>query len=147
MLALISASLIVSCKNNSEPKAAEATAPTTEAAAGGSMCFLLVENKVDSTKISLKVSGDDVTGEMAWQPHEKDGAIGKLSGKRVGDTLKLIYDYTIEGSAQQEEKWFLLQGEKLSEGNGELTEKKAVLVYKDTKKIKFDKSFTKVACK
>ena len=111
------------------------------------MCFLLVENKVDTTKVSLTLAGNLVKGEMAWMPYEKDGAIGTLKGTRAGDTLKLIYDYVIEGSTEQEEKWFLLKGNVLSAGKGELDDKKGVMSYKNPKKITFTTAFTNVACK
>ncbi len=140
------------CKNTAKTpevavKDGTEVASETPSSQSAPMCFLLVENKVDSTKVSLKTAGNEVMGEMAWLPHEKDAAIGKLKGSRVGDTLKLTYDYVIEGSAQQEQKWFLLKDGALSMGEGELVDKNGKIEYKDTKKIKFGAPFTKVECK
>ncbi len=137
----------IGCKDN-KGAAENAEKASNENAVSTTTCFLLVENKVDSTKVSLTIKGDDVKGEMAWLPSEKDGAIGRLSGKRFGDTLKTSYDYTIEGNVQQEEKWFLLKGDVLSSGEGELAPSKSGgLEYHDRKKIKFGAPFTKVDCK
>ncbi len=140
------------CKNTAKTpevavKDGTEVASETPSSQSASMCFLLVENKVDSTKISLKTVGNEVSGEMAWLPFQKDGAIGKLKGTKSGDTLRLTYDYTIEGAAQQDQRLFLLKDGVLTEGTGELVEKKGMLVFKDPKKIKFGKAFTKVDCK
>lgn len=49
--------------------------------AEGDYCFKKVENK-DVTDIKFRVlSDDDIRGEMIWQPYEKDGAVGTLTGK------------------------------------------------------------------
>ena len=129
-------------------------APKADASAGTSSgentktCFLLVEFKVDTTRVSLTLNGTEAKGDMACLPYEKDAAIGTFKGTRSGDTLKTVYDYTIEGNVQQEQVWFLLKDNALSKGEGELEENKTgTLMYKDTKKIKFGAPFTKVDCK
>lgn len=124
-----------------------ATAPVAEAAAPTTNCYLIAEGK-DTTTANITVNADGtVTGTYDWMPWEKDGAHGTLSGKKEGDMLKLTYDYTIEGSNQQEEKIMKLSGDQLSDGEGELTEGEGgMMKIKDASKLTW-KPFTKVACK
>ncbi len=155
LLILAACLLVMAACNNSKPTdtAAEsavdstAIAPATEPATPQTMCYLFAEGK-DSTTVSLTIATDGVvTGAYDWQPHEQHGASGTLTGKKEGDLLKLMYDYTIEGSNQQQEMVFKLTGDQLSEGEGELTEGEGgVLKIKDASKLTW-KPFAKVACK
>lgn len=122
-------------------------APATEPAAPQTMCYLFAEGK-DSTTVNLTIATDGtVTGAYDWQPHEQHGASGTLTGTKEGDLLKLMYDYTIEGSNQQQEMVFKLTGDQLAEGEGELTEGEGgVLKIKDASKLTW-KPLTKVDCK
>ena len=74
---------------------ATATKPSTDE----TLCFELKEGK-DITTVKLILKGDEITGEMNWTPWEKDGAVGTLKGKKVGDEIVADYDYMIEGSNQ-----------------------------------------------
>jgi hypothetical protein len=143
------------CKNEGSTGASEATnvdttastTPIAEPAESQPMCFLRTEGK-DSTTASINIAADGtVTGSFAWQPFEQHGADGTLTGKQEGDLLKVTYDYTIEGSNQQEEKIFKLTGDQLQEGEGELTEGEGgILKIKDPTKLKWN-PMAKVACK
>lgn len=145
---------LASCQNSGSTESSEngtaadtTAAPAAEPAAPQSMCFLRAEGK-DSTTASITIAADGtVTGSFDWQPWEKDGAHGTLTGKQEGDLLKVTYDYTIEGSNQQEEKVFKLAGDQLMEGEGELTEGEGgILKIKDATKLTWN-PLTKVACK
>ena len=86
---------------------------------------------------------------MVWQPYEKDGAIGTLSGTLHGDTVVADYDYMIEGSQQQEEKFMLLKGDSLqvlSAPLKEVTGKVIRLVVKDKKLLKVSSTLHKAEC-
>lgn len=139
------------CQNAGTPDPGTATADTTATAAPAAvepqaMCYLFAEGK-DSTSVSLVIAADgSVSGTYDWQPWEKDGAHGTVSGKKEGDLLQLIYDYTIEGSNQQQEMVFKLTGDQLAEGEGELVDSEGgLLKIKDPSKLTW-KPFTKVAC-
>lgn len=115
----------------------------------GDYCFLKAENK-DTTTVQLMVSGNDVKGEMTWQPWEKDGAKGILSGKLISDhEMELLYEYTIEGSKQTETKIMKIENGKLYCKTGELTDPKndGHLVYKDLSKAVYSEVLDPAPCK
>lgn len=122
---------------------ATATKPSTDE----TLCFELKEGK-DITTVKLIMKGDEITGEMNWTPWEKDGAVGTLKGKKVGDEIVADYDYMIEGSNQSEEKIFKIDGDKLLIKEGELIEgKDGKLIMKDPTKATFKETLVKVSCK
>ena len=136
LILILGATLVVGsgCKYF-KSKPVEVLVPVTD----GSYCFLHAENK-DTTRVSINIKGDAVEGAKAWQPHEKDGAIGTLKGTRKGNVLETEYSYEIEGSKQKQPLRFMLNGDKLTEAKAELmdTPKSGVLAYKDTTKITFE---------
>ena len=107
----------------------------------GDYCFQSAINR-DTTTIRVRVlSDDDIRGEMIWNPWQKDGAVGTLSGKMISkNEMKLIYDYTIEGNRQSEEKVFKIESEKLFIKKGELTDPKkdGHVVFKDFSKATYN---------
>lgn len=112
------------------------------------LCFEKVEHK-DVTRVTLVINGSKVSGTMVWQPYEKDGATGTLKGTITDGLIKAVYDYTIEGSRQTEEKQFKLTPEALLVGEGELLDPKndGHLKIKDPSKLKFKEALKKVTCK
>jgi len=145
---------LAACQNSSSSDTANSTAvdstaitPIADPGTAQIACYLFAEGK-DSTTVSLNLAADGtVTGSYDWQPHEQHGASGTLTGKKDGDLLKVMYDYTIEGSNQQQEVVFKLSGDQLSEGQGELVDGEGgILKIKDATKLTW-KPFTKVACK
>ncbi|MBI1227141.1 MAG: hypothetical protein GC192_18055 [Bacteroidetes bacterium] len=143
------------CKNASTNEASEeaatSTTPTTSSETEGNgekdLCYLLVDGK-DTTSVNLKINVDgSVSGTYNWTPWEKDGAYGTLKGRQQGDMLTLLYDYTIEGSNQQEEKVMKLTGDLMAEASGELEEGEGgVLRIKKGAKLSWQ-PFSKVDCK
>lgn len=146
---------LASCQNSGSTETSDATtvdttastAPVAEPAAAQPMCYFIAEGK-DTTSLSLNIAADGtVTGSYDWQPWEKDGAHGTITGKQEGEMLKVMYDYTIEGSNQQEEMVFKLSGDQVSVGEGELVEGEGgILKIKDASKLTW-KPFIKVSCK
>ena len=145
---------LASCQNSGSTDTAGTTAvdttanaPAAEPAAAQPVCYLFAEGK-DSTTVSLNIAADGtVTGSYDWQPHEQHGASGTLTGKKEGDLLRLMYDFTIEGSNQQQEMVLKMTGDQLAEGEGELTEGEGgILKIKDASKLTW-KQFVKVDCK
>lgn len=103
-----------------------------------------------TTSVQIITKGNEVTGTIAEERlvngANADAASGDLKGIRKGDTLIVDYTFTIEGYTETQEIVYLLQGDKLSEKSGELTEKNGKMVYKDPSKATFDKVYTKVNC-
>jgi methionine-rich copper-binding protein CopC len=96
------------------------------------LCFSKNVNK-DITTVTLTISGDTVTGKMDWVPFEKDSARGTLSGTLQNGEMNLLYDYTIEGAHQTEEKIMKIENGNLLIKHGELEDPKynGNLIYKD----------------
>ncbi len=153
LLAIILA-VIPSCDYNSETNPynsdsinaanAKPIATTTE-----EYCFLATFNK-DSTFVNLTISGSNVNGIMHWQPYQKDGAIGILTGKRNSNgEMELLYDYMIEGNKQTETKIMKLEDGKLLIKKGELLDPNndGHLIFKDASKATYSEVLEKVDCK
>ena len=113
---------------------------------GDTACFQF-NFKKDVSLVKLITSGDNVSGDYHWHPHEKDGGHGTFKGKKVGNMITADWAYTIEGSNQIETIVFKLDGDKLMKGEGELVEKGDKLVPKDVSKLKFTDVYNKVDCK
>ena len=158
--------IVFSCKKEAEvPAVAETTetevAPTTEVVeianmdlpgeklAKGDYCFLKAENK-DTTSVRFRVlSEDDIRGEMTWSPWQKDGAVGKLTGKlNAENELELMYDYVIEGNRQTETKIMKVAKDKLYIKRGELVDPKndGNMVFKDAKTASYKDVLDKTSC-
>ncbi len=157
LLILLSAiTMISACKNASNANQSKEEVHTTETAnaeqteLNGDYCFLKAENR-DSTIVKIRIlSDDDIRGEMMWQPWEKDGAVGTLTGKlNANKELELIYDYVIEGSHQTEVKIMKIENQKLHIKEGELEDKKndGNLTYKDVSKAEYKEVLNKTDCK
>ena len=122
-------------------------APTTPVAEN--YCFLRAWHK-DSTFVNLTIDTSGVKGTMHWQPYEKDGAVGTLSGKKnAAGEMELLFDYVIEGSHQTETKIMKLENDKLMIKEGELADPKndGHLKYKNASKAVYKDTLNKVACK
>ncbi|WP_294233633.1 hypothetical protein [uncultured Chryseobacterium sp.] len=151
-------SLLFSCSKESKSAPQPAgTEKTTEKLTSeislpklkGDHCFVKAENK-DTTSVHLSISATgQIKGEMRWQPWEKDGAVGTLSGKLISENeMDLLYDYTIEGSQQTETKIMKIENDKLYLKNGELTDPKndGHLVYKNPSKAAYSEVLDKTSC-
>jgi hypothetical protein len=125
---------LFSCKK-AEDKAIEKTSNPIENLHVGTHCFLFDANK-DTTIVTVNIDAKNkVLGNMHWNPFQKDGALGTLTGTIKGDTINVMFDYMIEGSPQKEEKLFVIKTNELQELNGELEDKNGVLVLKPNKKL------------
>ena len=86
---------------------------------------------------------------MAWQPYQKDGAVGTLTGaKNANGEFELLYDYMIEGSKQTETKVMKIENGQLLIKTGELEDPKndGNLRYKDVSKATYTETLPTVAC-
>ena len=117
--------------------------------AEGTFCFLKADNK-DSTMVTLTIKGGDVKGEMVWNPYQKDGAVGTLTGtKNASGELELMYNYMIEGNNQSETKVMKIENGGLLVKEGLLEDPKndGNLRYKDVSKAVYSEKLSKVTCK
>lgn len=146
---------LVACKSNTESSGSDSTIVFADTVASATniskanetnrLCFIETFGK-DSTLVSISINGDVVEGEMRWIPYEKDGAVGTLKGKKVGDIITADYNYVIEGSEQLEEKVFVLKGNKLQIKEGELEDKNGKLVMKFPEKAKVTSTLSQTDC-
>lgn len=113
----------------------EPTKPETEITQKD--CYEFVKGK-DTVRLSLVQNGNNVNGELAYNWFEKDKNSGTLSGIFVGDTLFADYTFQSEGTTSVRETAFVKNGDKLTEGFGEVTEKDNKQVFKNPKALKFD---------
>ncbi len=138
---------VLACQPKAKPAEDETSEETETTIADGTTCYLYSEGP-DSTFLTLTIDGTDVTGFMAWQPWEKDGARGELVGTLDGNTITADWNYIIEGSEQSEEKVFVLEEDMVGEMTGELTEAEGgKLVLKDPEHAKIGTYLKKAACR
>lgn len=146
-----------SCINKDKNDSPEVEKPTSDSivSAGktepldNEMCYLKTFNK-DSTWVSLKIDGNNISGKMLIKPFEKDKSDGSLSGtKAENGELDLLYTYMIEGMNQTETKVMKIENGKLYIKVGELTDAKndGNLKYKDVMKAEFKDILDKIECK
>lgn len=112
--------------------------------------FFAQENAKEYTRIALTIDGDQVTGTQNWLPKQPDGhgAHGTISGKVTDGLIRVLYEYTIEGSEQSEEEVLKLDGDKLFIGEGQLRtdpNNDAHLKLEDPSKVVFKKPLTKIS--
>ncbi|HMI06210.1 MAG TPA: hypothetical protein VK528_01590 [Flavobacterium sp.] len=95
--------------------------------------------KEDTIAMTLVIKENLVTdGQLHYHFFEKDKNDGTLKGEIKGDTLFADYTFMSEGKQSIREVAFLKQGDSYLEGYGESVEKDGKMMFKDTKKLKFD---------
>ena len=94
----------------------------------------------DSTFLSYKIANGNVSGKLKYKNFEKDSSSGDISGTVSGDTLKINYKFSSEGSMSEREIYFLQDSGVLLEGIGKYAETSTnKAVYESTKSINFTK--------
>lgn len=136
---------------NTEEKESDSTTSETPIVTESETCFLYTEgtDSQDSTFVSLRIKGDSVGGFMHWQPWQTDGAYGTISAQKKGDIIRGFYDYTIEGSEQQEEVMFKITDGKLVKATAELEEvmgDKVTLKIKNPAEVVYGFEFREIDC-
>lgn len=112
-------------------------------------CYMNVLAK-DSMFLSYRITSGNVTGKLKYKNFEKDSNSGDITGKVIGDTLKVNYKFASEGSTSEREIYFLQDSGVLLEGIGKYAEtNSSKSVYESPKAINFTKGqrLTPADCK
>ena len=135
-----------SCQKAKQEKVAAETPSISELE--GKRCFMSAINK-DTTRVSIQIDGDKVTGDMVWLPYEKDKRVGTLLGtKNANGELELIYNFMQEGMSQTETKIMKVENDVLLIKHGDLEDPKndGNMRYKDVSKAAFSEKIPKADC-
>ncbi len=128
LLALVA----MSCqRSNPEPETTiESTSErgTNTSEMKSEQCYMYVVGK-DSIRLQLNRQGNRVSGRITFDNFEKDSSKGSVSGQKVGDTLKLVYDFESEGMQSKREMYFLETGGELRMGLGQFEPRDGVDVH------------------
>lgn len=113
---------------------------------GGESLFFELATPEETTRVSLYLDGEDVSGIRTWVVPEAHGTQGSLEGKiGEGGLLNLRHEYVIEGADQSEEVIYKLQGDSLLLGEGELVESDGgILKLKNPSRVVFSKTLKRV---
>ncbi|MEJ7560171.1 MAG: hypothetical protein WKF66_17815 [Pedobacter sp.] len=142
---LAASSLLAAC--NSEEKTSETTDSSVAAAvdtnsvqtaqAFSDGCYTYIKNR-DTASLTLKVAGEEITGDLNYKLYEKDSNKGTIAGEIKGDTIIAEYDFYSEGARSIRELVFLKKDGKLYEGFGDVETKGTKTVYKNRASLKFN---------
>jgi thioredoxin-related protein len=142
---LAASSLLAAC--NSENKTTQATdisvatsadtnnVQTAQTFSDG--CYAYIKNR-DTALLSLKVAGEEITGDLSYKLYEKDSNKGTIAGEIKGDTIIAEYDFNSEGVRSIREIVFLKRDGKLYEGFGEVETKGTKTMFRNRASLKFD---------
>jgi hypothetical protein len=137
---------LASCQNKNQEKTTTETPSISELE--GKKCFMSAVNK-DTTRVSIQIDGDKITGDMVWLPYQKDKRIGTLMGtKNANGELELTYNFMQEGMSQTETKIMKIENDVLLIKHGDLEDPKndGNMKYKDASKATFSEKISKVDC-
>ena len=84
-------------------------------------CYIHVTGK-DTLFVKLSDNLGTITGTMNYKNFQKDSSSGDISGIADGDTIRVDYNFTAEGTQSTREIWFLKKDGTLIEGTGEYDE-------------------------
>jgi major membrane immunogen (membrane-anchored lipoprotein) len=120
--------LLASCSGSGNSNNADTSAKTSPAdtqltgtpnapAVNMQYCFFHTDGKEgqDTTKVSIFINGEKVTGDMSWLPKEKDARKGTLTGVLNGNAIKAIWSFNQEGSKDTMTVEFQLRGNALAQ--------------------------------
>jgi hypothetical protein len=137
---------LASCQNKKQEKTTTETPSISELE--GKKCFMSAINK-DTTRVSIQIDGDRITGDMVWLPYQKDKRVGTLMGtKNANGELELTYNFMQEGMSQTEIKIMKIENDILLIKHGDLEDPKndGNMKYKDASKATFSEKIPKAEC-
>lgn len=97
-------------------------------------CYLRIIKR-DTVALTLKETGNTVSGKLNFDNYEKDASSGSVTGTIDNDILKLIYNLQSEGMNSVMEVYFKITGKGLIQGIGEVKTKSDTTCYANFEKI------------
>ncbi|CAN5597432.1 hypothetical protein BH11BAC3_BH11BAC3_43740 [soil metagenome] len=139
--------LLNSCNNNTIEPTTTPVAAEEKIMAPEHNCYAYISAK-DTVKMHLQMSGNIVTGDLAYHYFEKDKNTGTIQGSMKGDTLYADYKFMSEGAESTREVVFLKTANDFVEGYGDSEEKNGKMVFKNTGSLNFNNKLIlkNVAC-
>ena len=83
-------------------------------------CYQAVNN-ADSAFLKIGEVNGEIKGELSFNFAQKEDTNGTVVGAFKGDTLFVDYNYTLKGVTYKNPQAFLLKGDQLMQGKGELS--------------------------
>ncbi len=137
----------IGCQNNqpnnmSETVSADTAKPfvdsvTTVQTSNGKNCFAYIKNQ-DTILLTLNLKDTLATGKLVYNLYEKDKNTGTFNGFLRHDTLIANYTFLSEGMTSVRQVAFLLKGDILQQGSGNMKDQNGRLVFTNKKDIVFD---------
>ena len=135
--------LVFSCKKQEKQEKNTVKKDTSEIAnqpidtlGAKNFCYMKVIGK-DTIVANFDDNLGTITGKLMYKNHEKDSSKGNISGFRSGDTLKLTYEFTAEGTTSKRDIYFLQKDNSLFEGIGNQKDNAGQMIYENEKKISY----------
>ncbi|OYU53912.1 MAG: hypothetical protein CFE25_17650 [Chitinophagaceae bacterium BSSC1] len=100
----------------------------------------------DTIRLTLKVNGTNVSGELFYDMYEKDKSRGTLDGLLKDSIIETNYAFNSEGMDSDAEVIFKFKNDSLYMGEGPQGVKDGKGVFLDKSKIQFTAAFRKIKC-
>lgn len=139
--------VLTACNNEDQSSKKDIISCSYPSAKTVSGCYMQTIQR-DTIIANLFQQGNDITGTLVFDNYEKDGSKGNVTGKRYGDTLKLLYTFQSEGITSVMDIYFKLQNNNLLRGIGEMNTKADTAYFINPSAVTFPVSGTlsKVDC-
>lgn len=139
--------LAFSCNSTKQANQRKTTTDSLKIMIPKSNCFNSVIGK-DTIWLKLEVFPNVVTGILKYEFSEKDNNIGTIEGKLEGNKIFADYTFISEGKESVRSVAFLLNGDTVIEGFGEMIEVDGKLTFKNKDEIDFSKGieFNPIDC-
>ncbi|OAQ40536.1 hypothetical protein A5893_06195 [Pedobacter psychrophilus] len=112
-------SLIILSSCNSNSKKAESKDSVETFTMKNASCFRAISN-TDTATLNYDQNGKKVVGELTFKFKDKENTSGTVIGEFKGDTLFVDYTFKLKGTEYKNPQVFLMQGNNLLQGAGEL---------------------------
>jgi hypothetical protein len=99
-------------------------------------CFKSIKGN-DTVYLKLEKFPNVVTGNLAYDFHEKDGNTGTIDGVFKGDTLIADYTFMSEGQQSVRQVAFLIKDTTVTEGYADMMDENGKMVFKNTNLLDF----------
>ncbi len=100
----------------------------------------------DTIRLTLKINGNKVSGDLYYDMYEKDKSRGTLDGNLKDSVIESNYSFNSEGMDSESEVFFKFKNDSLYMGEGAQGYKDGKGVFLDKSKIGFKSAFRKIKC-